>query len=183
MFSVWGVVEAVNQHKAFHISYPNDHRKQRQIAHEFHAASGIGFKNCAGAIDGLRIWILKPSEEEGRRVGISRKKLFCARKSKFGLNMQAVSDRCGRILVMSIDYGGTSSDCLAIEASDLYRRLENGLLANGLVLFGDNAYLNTKYMATPFPNVTSGSEDTYNFYHSQVSFEVCRCSSCFVFPL
>jgi hypothetical protein len=171
-FSVWGVVEAVNLHRAFHISYPNDHEKQRQIAREFHAASGIGFKNCAGAIDGLLIWILRPSEEEARSAGISRRKLFCARKSKFGLNMQAVSDKRGRILDMSINYGGASSDCLAFEASDLYQRLENGLLANGLVLFGDNAYLNTQYMATPFPNVTSGSEDTYNFYHSQVRIKI-----------
>lgn len=168
MFSVWGIVEAVNQHRAFHTSYPEDHEKQRIIVCEFCAASGIGFKNCAGAIDGLLIWILKPSEKEARRADILRRKLFCARKGKFGLNMQAVSDKHGRILDMSIDYGGASSDCLAFEASDLYQHLENGLLANGLVLFGDNAYLNTQYMATPFPNVTSGSEDTYNFYHSQV---------------
>ncbi len=55
----------------------------------------------------------------------------------------------GRIIDMSITYGGSSSDCLAFEASDLHKRLENGLLADGLVLFGDNACLNNKYMATP----------------------------------
>ncbi len=96
--------------------------------------------------------------------------------------MQAVSDKRGRILDMSIDYGGASSDCLAFEASDLYLRLENGLLANGLVLFGDNAYLNTQYMATPFPNVTSGSEDTYNFYHSQVRFTIFATLCLFLPP-
>ena len=40
------------------------------------------------------------------------------------------------------------------------------------VLFGDNAYLNTSYMATPFPNVSGNpqmkSKDNYNFYHSQL---------------
>ena len=44
------------------------------------------------------------------------------------------------------------------------------------VLFGDNAYLNTSYMATPFPNV-SGNEnmkymDNYNFYHSQLRIQI-----------
>ena len=52
--------------------------------------------------------------------------------------------------------------------------LEDGLLADGLVIFGDNAYLNTKYMATPYPNIAGHdkekSKDNYNFYHSQVSF-------------
>jgi len=84
------------------------------------------------------------------------------------LNFQAVADCRGRILDMSITYGGASSDCLAFEASDMWHRLENGLLKPGYVLFGDNAYLNSVYMATPFPNVSQGPKDNYNFYHSQV---------------
>ncbi len=36
------------------------------------------------------------------------------------------------------------------EGSDLYKRLEGGLLKNGLVLYGDNACINMRYMATPF---------------------------------
>jgi hypothetical protein len=44
------------------------------------------------------------------------------------------------------------------------------------VLFGDNAYLNTPYMATPFTNVANDpnrvSEDNYNFYHSQLQIRV-----------
>ena len=44
------------------------------------------------------------------------------------------------------------------------------------VLFGDNAYLNTAYMATPFTNVANDpnrvAEDNYNFYHSQLRIRV-----------
>ena len=54
----------------------------------------------------------------------------------------------------------------------MYERLEGGLLKNGLVLFDDNAYLNTHYMATPFPNFASGSKDDYIFFHSQVRIRV-----------
>jgi hypothetical protein len=47
------------------------------------------------------------------------------------------------------------------------------------VLFGDNAYLNTPYMATPFTNVSGNAnqaaEDRYNFYHLQLSIWVQRC--------
>jgi hypothetical protein len=65
-------------------------------------------------------------------------------------------------------YAGSTADCLAFEASDLCFRMEKNLLKPGLVLFGDNAYLNSRYMAMPYPNVSCGSRDNYNFYHSQV---------------
>lgn len=166
--SVWYVVEAVNSLAEFFINYPDDHEEQRKIACAFRKASGVDFDNCAGALDGILIWIHKPSIKDADASGIGRKKFFCGRKHKFGLNCQAVSDKRGRFLDISIKYGGSSSDCLAFEASDLYKRLENGLLLPGLVLFGDNAYLNTPYLATPYPNVSVGSKDDYNFYHSQV---------------
>ena len=90
---------------------------------------------------------------------MGHKKFFCGCKNKFGLKCQAVSDCQGRILDISVKYGGSSADCLAFEASNLYNRLENGLMKKDAdkeryVLFGDNAYLNTSYMATPFPNVS-----------------------------
>ena len=138
----------------------------------FRDASKVKFDCCAGAIDGILIWMHKPSSKEAKNAGVGQKKFLCGQKHKFGLNCQAVFDGRGRILDISITYGGSSSDCLALEASDLYRRLENGLLISGLVLFGDNAYLNSNVMATPYPNVAGfdkeQSKDNYNFYHSQV---------------
>ena len=176
MTSVWTVVESVNKYKPFDIQYPKDHAKQQEIAREFEAVSGVRFNNCAGAIDGVIIWISKPSEKDATEAETARQKLFCARKNKFGLNMQAVSDVRGRILDMSIKLGGASSDCLAFEASDLFQNLESGgLLQDGLVLLGDNAYINSPYMATPFPNVSRGAEDIYNFYHSQLRIRVECC--------
>ena len=167
--SIWAVVEAVNKHPEFRIEYPSDHNKQRMIAEKFCAASDVGFNNCAGCLDGVLIWMPKPSIREAKEANISRRKLLCARKNKFGLNMQAVADMDGRILDMSIKCGGASSDLLAFEKSDLHRRLEAGLLADGLAIYGDNAYVNTNYMATPYPGVTQGARDKYNFFHSQVS--------------
>ena len=44
------------------------------------------------------------------------------------------------------------------------------------VLFGDNAYLNTPYMATPFTNVAGDAnlvaKDSYNFYHLHLQIQV-----------
>ncbi len=70
MKSVWFVVDAINQVDEFRIQYPSDNDRQQRIADEYAAVSGIGFPNCTGCVDGLLIWIEKPSEEEAKRAGI-----------------------------------------------------------------------------------------------------------------
>ncbi len=136
--SVWMVVEAVNKLPAMNIEYPSDIEEQMMIARGFCNASKVKFDCCAGAIDGILIWMHKPSLKEAEAAGVGQKKFLCGHKNKFGLNCQAVCDVQGQILDISMTYGGSSSDCLAFESSDLHRRLEEGLLADGLCIFGDN---------------------------------------------
>lgn len=170
--SVWYVVESTNKVEEWYITYPTDHNEQLRLAYEFKAKSGVDFDVCAGAIDGILIWILKPTLAEAKMVGIDQQKFFCGRKNKFRLNCQAVCDVRGRFLDLSITYGGASSDLLAFENSKLYNLLEDGLLADGLLIFGDNAYPNTRYMATPYPATNGGPKDNYNFYHSQLRIRI-----------
>ena len=135
--SVWYVVEAVNELQVFDIKYPESAEEQRKIAREFQKVSTPGFNICAGAIDGILIWIKKPTMKNAERAGSGQMRFLCGRKGKFGLNCQAVSDVRGRFLDISIGYGGSSSDCLAFEASSLYHRCEHeGLMKDGLVLLG-----------------------------------------------
>jgi len=117
--SVWIVVQAVNESTAMRIEYPSDVDVQRKIAEGFRDVSKVKFDCCAGAIDGILVWMHKPSMKEADAAGVGQKKFLCGRKGKFGLNCQAVCDVRGRILDISITYGGSSSDCLAFEASDL----------------------------------------------------------------
>jgi hypothetical protein len=67
-----------------------------------------------------------------------------------------------------------------------YRHLENGLLGKhpidldanviwefSLCLFGDNAYINTLYMETPYPRSRlSAGKDSYNFYQLQLQIQI-----------
>jgi hypothetical protein len=170
--SYWYAVDAINRHPSLAIAYPDDHDKQRSIAEGFCDVSAAGFGSCAGAIDGILIWIHKPSQRDCVRAGCSSGKFFCGRKKKFGLNCQAVCDVRGRILDISILYPGSTSDCLAFEGMSLFQRLEEGILAPELCIFGDNAYLNTPYMATPYAAVSGGTKDAYNFYHSQLRIRI-----------
>jgi DDE superfamily endonuclease len=101
------------------------------------------------------------------------KKFYCGRKKKFGMNMQGTVDHHGRFLHIGVWHPASTSDYLAFSTSDLYHKLEKpNFLAPGLCLFGDNAYVNTPYMATLYKAVRSGSKDDYNFYHSQVRIKV-----------
>ena len=42
----------------------------------------------------------------------------------------------------------------------------------GLALFGDNAYVSTDFMVTPYKNVRAGLKDNLNFYQSQVRISI-----------
>ncbi len=82
--SFWFVVLAINRNPNFNIEYPSDHEEQKRIAQGFHAVSSAGFKSCAGAIDGLLVWIHKPAPKDCIDSGCSSGKFMCARKMKFG---------------------------------------------------------------------------------------------------
>jgi hypothetical protein len=170
--SIWYVVDAINDHPDFAMRFPTNHEEQFAVAAGFEQLSDAGFGCCVGAIDGILIWFHRPSEQDCEDTNVSSGKFFCGRKHKFGLNCQAVCDARGRFMDISIVFPGSTSDCLAFEGMSLFRKLEEGLLATGLCLFGDNAYLNTSYMATPYTGAAAGSKDAYNFYHSQVRIRI-----------
>jgi hypothetical protein len=108
--SCWYVVDAINRHPLFAITYPEDHDKQLSIAKGFANVSTADFRCCAGAIDGILIWIHKPSPKDCDDAGC-----------------QAVCDVRGRILDKSILYPGSTSDCLAFEGMSLFQKLERGI--------------------------------------------------------
>ena len=57
--------------------------------------------------------------------------------------------------------------------SPLKQRCDDNLIHDGCYLFGDAAYVNEKYMATPFKNVGDDSDrDNYNYFHSQLRINV-----------
>ena len=77
--------------------------------------------------------------------------------------MMGTADFLGRFLDVDIRHPGSTSDFLVFATSDLKDKLETyGFLAPGLGLFGDNAYINSPYMVTPY-KCAQRSEDDFNF--------------------
>ena len=169
------VISAVNNCDELAIRFPTNYAEQHKIAEGFRQKSKANIDACVGATDGMLVWILCVSQQECEKLQVGSNKFFCRRKKKFGLNMQATCDHERRFTDLSIKFPGATSDFLAFEASELRSNLEKeGFLAEGLCLFGDNAYVNKSYMATPFPNVAD-DRDNYNFFHSQLRINI-ECS-------
>ena len=172
--SVWDIVDAIHASTELDIRYPDNHQDQMKVAQGFKEKSTINIDNCAGAIDGILIWIHKPTIRDLlNNIRFGPAKFFCGRKKKIGLNMQAVCDARGTFLDVDVRLPGAASDYYAFQKSPLKAKLEErGFLYQGLALFGDNAYCNTHYMVVPFRNISKGHKDAYNFFQSQVRINI-----------
>lgn len=83
--------------------------------------------------------------------------------------MEAICDNKRQFLDIDSAHPASTSYYLAFGASHICILLQTGgKLAPGLIIYRDNAYTNTSYMASPFKSVSYGVKDAYNFYHSQV---------------
>jgi hypothetical protein len=172
-YSVWKVVDAINKCPELVFGYPESHEKQRELAVAFQCHSSAGIASCAGAIDGLLIWIERPSKLNCVIAGCGPKKFYCGRKHKFGLNLQGTCDAEGKFLEISIGHPASTSDFLAFTTSGFHKKLETpGFLAPGLAIFGDAAYVNNGYFVSPFKNAKSGIRDSFNFYQSQLRIKI-----------
>ena len=74
-----------------------------------------------------------------------------------------MSDCHWDIHYISINYSSSSLACLAFEVSDIHHCLEDCLMKKDSdklmsALFGDDTYLNSTYMVTPYPNVSDDPE-------------------------
>lgn len=172
--SVWNVVDAINECESIQIAFPTEHSRQIEIAEGFKRKSRVDFPSCLGCVDGMLIWINKPCQKSKLQSGIGPKKFYCGRKKKFGINLQAICDHRRRFLDIDVRHPGSTSDYLSFSTSKIHSKILTvpNFLHPSLHFFGDNAYVNTSFMATPFKGSHSGVKDAYNFYHSQLRINI-----------
>ena len=160
----------MNQCKEFEIKFPTDHATHKKLA-----------KCCVGCIDGMLVWTHQPTLKDCKAVGISQSKFWCFQKSKYGLNFQAICDVELCFLDICIRFAGASSDLLAVKTSNIKDLLDKGLLKPGLCIFGNNAYVNGFYTATPFLGLKRGQQERcaqFLFLSIKDQSRMCIWSSC-----
>lgn len=172
--SVWIITDAINACKKIRMVFPTDYAKQFEIANGFKEISKVDFPSCLGCIDGMLVWMNKPNLRSTKEVGIGPKKFFCGRKKKFGINLQAICDHKRRFIDIDVRHPGSTSDYLCFTTSRIHQRIlsDPNLIHPSLHFFGDSAYVNTPFMATPFKGTHSGVKDAYNYYHSQLRINI-----------
>ena len=108
--SIWAVVHATNACTTLQFSFPTMSAQCESIASEFSHRSKAGFRNCIGCIDGMLVWMEKPSKKQCMEVGVDDGKFYCGRKGKFTLNLQAVCDARRRFTYISLQHPASASD-------------------------------------------------------------------------
>jgi hypothetical protein len=142
--------------------------------------SGAGFDRVIGAIDGILIWTINPNKIECEKAEYGTKSFFCGRKDKFGMNMQAICDHNLRFTWINICWPGFTANYMAWVTSELYSKIQSAksVIAKGLTLVGDNAYVKSMTMAVPFKGNVTSLQD--NFYQSQLRITIERAFSVLV---
>ena len=80
MNSVWIIVDLVNLCDSIKIKFPCTHSEQNTVAQGLKKKSWVGFDNCVGYVDGMLIWIAKPSIKAMIECNIGAGNFFCGRK-------------------------------------------------------------------------------------------------------
>ena len=116
---LWLVVDSINKCERLKLTFPSTPTDQKRVADGFRARSSCNFGNCVGAIDGMLIWITKPTMTIMEETKIGAGKFWCVRKKKYGLALQAICDSQRRFLDIYVGHPASASDLLVFTQSQL----------------------------------------------------------------
>eukprot|EP00804_Cyclotella_cryptica_P003297 CCRYP_010514-RA/>CCRYP_010514-RA protein AED:0.20 eAED:0.23 QI:0/-1/0/1/-1/1/1/0/211 len=183
--SVWGTTDSINATSSLSFNQNNaefpPHEEQWEIAEGFKLQRTAGFEKICLAVDGMLVWTVQPTTADCEELRVGERRFHCARKDKFGVNLMAGCNHMRRFRFADIHRPGLTSDYLAFATSDLGIKLDhkNTDIIPGYTMVGDNVWGPRPWMATPIPELCiTGTDDSYNFYHSQVRITIERALAC-----
>ena len=154
---------------ALKIQFPKNNEEVIKQGRLFKKLSTNGvIDKCVGCIDGILIRIKTPSVKECGSV----KSFYSGHYAAMGLNVQASCDHLCRFNYVSVAAPGGAHDLGAYSRIRISQIVEN--LPSGYYIIGDNAYMATEHLITPF----SGSQkleplnSIYNFYCAQIRIRI-----------
>ncbi|MBV5267579.1 MAG: transposase family protein, partial [Burkholderiaceae bacterium] len=125
-------------------------------------------QGCVAALDGMLLRIHTPASKETGNV----KAYFSGHYQDYGINVQAACDSECRFVYATLAAPGGANDIAAYRKTSLARKIES--LPLGKFVVGDNAYVCTEHLLTPFPGdeKKDPGNDAYNFYLSQLRIRI-----------
>jgi len=162
-------VHAVLQCNQLAIKFPRSVDEIEQSAKSFRNFSTDGvIDGCVACLDGMLLPIQTPSSTETGNVMA----YYSGHYAEYGLNIQAACDSMCRFVYVSVAAPGSTSDIVALRKTSLSRLIE--ALPLGKYVLGDNAYVCTEHLLTPFPGDQrrQPQNDTYNYHLSQLRIRI-----------
>ena len=153
------------------LSFPPNENQIVQLAAEFKDISGTAgiLNGCVGVMDGFLLQTCTPSK--GGSNG-NVKAYFSGHYQCYGVNIQGVCDSKCRFTFLAAAAPGGANDIVAFRRCKLQEKINS--LPVGQYVVGDNAYVCSEHLLTPF----SGNEkfesrkDSFNFYISQLRIRI-----------
>jgi hypothetical protein len=162
-------MKAIINCKELKIKFPKTTMQIIKQGKQFKKLSTNGIiDKCVGCIDGVLIRIKTPSVKECGSV----KSFYSGHYAAMGLNVQASCDHLCRFNYISVAAPGGSHDLGAYSRIRLSQIVEN--LPTGYYVIGDNAYMATEHLITPFSGCQKNEplNPVYNFYCAQVRIRI-----------
>ena len=158
---LWQTLKAIDKH--LHIGLTFDEASLEQTAQRFERFSRNHMKNCVMAIDG---WVVKTRKPTIAEVGPSVKS-YRNRKVPWGLVVLAGCDSDCRFTMLCARNSGSSHDSIVWAGCELFRALEAGKLPSRFYIVGDEAFVNSYQLLTPWSGRGIGVwKDSFNFHLS-----------------
>jgi DDE superfamily endonuclease len=142
---VQNCIHAIVMCKELSIKFPSTAADIASAAKNYRTISNHGMvDSCVGCLDGILIKIQVPSAKEVGNV----KSFFSGHYHRYGINVQAVCDYQCRFICVAVAAPGGTNDIVAIRKTPIPGLLSQ--LPVGYYLIGDNAYIATERLLTPF---------------------------------
>ena len=144
------VTEELCRYSRNFIKFPQTRQEQTAKKDEFYEIAH--FPNVLGIIDGTRIPIKAPSDDEH---------LYVCRKGFHSINAKVICDASLRFTDEVVKFPGCTHDASISRNSAIFMKFENNELRNGWLL-GDSGYPLLPWLMTPIINPQTMPDNRYN---------------------
>ena len=162
-------MEAIVDCDDLDIVFRTGEEELKSMASRFELCSSHGvIKGCVGCLDGYLCRIKAP----GKQAPGNSKSYWSGHYHANGVNVQAACDSESRFTFFALAAPGGSNDIHAYNKTALKDIVNN--LPTGYYIIGDNAYVPTEHLITPFAGSQreDAVKDAYNFYCSQLHIKI-----------
>ena len=141
----------------------------KEAANNFQSISSHdAITGCVACVDGYFLKIQTPAASETGNV----KAYYSGHYQAYGINIQAACDYRCRFVSVCVAAPGSTNDIVAFRKTSLNQLVQN--LPLGKYIIGDNAYVCSEHLLTPFAGAErqERKHDNYNFYVSQLRIRI-----------